>query len=157
MLFFPLVSCPYFLSHDMKVMSKALVSLFRLSAIAAAASTFCFALVVSLSFPFREWWRCRRNADAFMCAFFALLVLIAPPQDSPRTSPSATFFLLFRLLLSSSLSVSLPAVPAERMRIPSESLTTTASAVVLNRTSYVRRVNARVSPDACEWKIKATR
>ena len=52
----PLMYLSHFLSHSMKLMNKALVSLFCFSAIvAAAASIFCFALEVSLSCPLRSW------------------------------------------------------------------------------------------------------
>lgn len=44
--------------------------------------------------------------------------------------------------------------PKERIRIPSESRTVIASAVVVTRASYVRRVKASVSPDACQQNNK---
>ena len=41
--------------------------------------------------------------------------------------------------------------------MPSESRTVIASAVVVTRASYVRRVNASVSPDACKRNSKNSR
>ena len=68
---------------------------------------------------------------------------VSPPEvpTPPAPTPSLT-----RLPSPSSLE---PSPPAERMRMPSESLTTIVSAVEVNRVSYVRRVSARLSPEAC--------
>lgn len=127
----------------MKLMSTALFSFFWFSArVAAAASIFSLALVVSLSCAFLAWWRFSLDADIFAEALLFLLVAVAP---SPSSAPTVFDF---PGRFSSSWSLS-PILPAERMRRPSESRTTIASAVVVNRVSYVKRVNARVSPDAC--------
>lgn len=112
-------------------MSKALVSLFWFSArLAAAASTFSFALVVSLSCSFRAWRRFSLDADILAGA---LLLLFAPVTIPALSIPTVVGLLVVaRLPLLPSPS---PARPAERMRIPSESRTVIASAVVVNRVS----------------------
>lgn len=135
--------CPYLLSHSMKLTSKALVFFFRFFAkVAAAASIFSLALVVSLSCPLLAWWRFSLDADIFA---ETLVFLFAP--DVPSTSSTPTVLAL-PVRFPPSLSPN-PTLPAERMRMPSESRTTIASAVVVSRVSYVKRVSASVSPDAC--------
>lgn len=125
----------YFLSHARKVMCKALVSRFKFSLMAAAAaSIFCFGVVVSRACSLRAW-RCRLKAAAFSAAVFAPHPRIPLPSETAGSFPSPpTHALPQALLSSSSLKANLP---ADRTRIPSKSLTTTASAVIVNRVSYV--------------------